>query len=149
METIKRWIIRIGRGGQPFLLYEDNKYGTIRLLEIESKNVTFRQDGFEFSQIGKQGRTEMFECLYANLDKDQPVSPLDKLDYEYPEKQHSLTFLYEILSGVALRTKPIVKVEALDVDKLLEKYSSLSKQLGDVDFHKVVEDLGEHFRKAV
>lgn len=148
METIKRWIIRIGKGGKPFLLYEDNKYGTARIVELESKDVIFRQEGFEFSQIGKQGKPEMFECLYENLDTEQPVAPLSKLPYEVSDKQHSLLFLYEILSGVALRAKPVVKVEALDVDKLLEKYASLSKQLDRVDFHKVVEFLNEHFRKA-
>lgn len=148
METINRWIIKIGNGGKPYLLHKDNKYGMFRILEIESENVIFKQDGFEFLQIGRHGRLETFECLYANLDKEQPVSPLDKLDYEYPEKKHSLTFLYEILSGVALRTKPIVKLEALDVDNLLKKYESLSDQLDGVDFHKVVEDLDKQLKGA-
>lgn len=143
MTTVTKWSIKIEKDGTPYISMVDERYQIKKKLRFASEDIIFTQDGI------RSKKPQEYECLYKYLDRKQsptPLSELVKLGEIAEEKPHSLTFLYELLSGVAIRTKPVIKLEPLNVDALLKKYSYLGEQISGVDFYGVAKDLDRHLR---
>jgi len=144
MIVVKDWRIKLSQDGTPTIIVSNEKYQSYETLQLDSKDIVFKQSGITFRYVSKSGKVKEYECLYDNLSKKQPPTPIDQLmilGAVTGRKRHSLVFLYELLAGVVLSTKPVVKQEPLDVDGLLRRYAYLEQQLAGVDFKKVADDL--------
>ena len=137
MITAKNWSIKIDKDGIPCIIIPDEKYPRKEVIQLASEDVTFMRGGFKFWYAPKNKESQEYECLYKFLDRYQkatPLSELIRLGAIKEEQQHSLVFLYEVISGVVFRTVPVVKDKSWDFDALLNKYSYLGEQIQGVDF---------------
>lgn len=144
MFTLKDWRVKIDKDGTPYIKVPYDMNLKKEKVQLNSEDITFTQAGIEFRQTDKNDAVQEFECLYKYLSSKQasaPLSEMVRLGEVQEEKQHSLVFLYELVAGVVLRSKPIVKDKSWDMDALLNKYSYLGWQIVGVDFKKTADSL--------
>lgn len=153
MITAKNWRIKIDKDGTPCLIILNEKYQNHDILRLDSEDVIFEPWSIAFWRVGKNDKVEKYECPYENLSRGQKATPIDQLLQMHTiteKKRHSLVFLYEFLSGVVLRTKPVIVDKSWDLNALLDKYSYLDEQIQGVDFERVADFLSRRLTcKAV
>ena len=148
MVTVKEWRINLDKDGTPCLIILNEKYQNHDILRLDSEDITFEPWSISFWREDRNDKVEKYECDYNHLSRGQKPTPIDQLlqmGTITEKKRHSLVFLYEFLSGVMLRTNPVITDKSWDLEALLDKYSYLGEQIHGVEFDRIADFLYRKF----